>query len=246
MYTLKYIPNCTRLPTPSLLDLCSDVSSQDAPTTVRLCSHVHSHLQSITYSQPAWLYTFKSALKTLSSTLSGMRSRTLPIALDGTFLACLTACPQERSQDAHNHTPEHPLKYTPNCTQWYSPSLLDCMLPSKLSRRAQSHSWVPSHVHSQLHLMAHSWPAWLHVYKEALKMHSITLPSTLSSTLPIALDATLAACLTVRSQVCSQDAVNLTPKHPLKYIPNCTRWHPPSLHGCKLAITLSKHSQEHI
>jgi len=40
-------------------------------------------------------------------------------------------------------------------------------------------------------------------------MHSITLPCTLSSALPIALDGTLPACLTVRSQVSSQD----TPKY---------------------------------
>ena len=35
---------------------------------------------------------------------------------------------------ALNHTPEHSLKYSPNSTRWHTPSLLDYMLPSNLSR----------------------------------------------------------------------------------------------------------------
>ena len=48
-------------------------------------------------------------------------------------------------------------------------------------------------------------------------------------TLPIALDGTLPACCTVHSQVSSQDALNHTPEHALKYTLNYTRWHTPSL-----------------
>jgi len=110
---------------------------------------------------------------------------------------------------------------TLNCTQWHTLSLLDYTLPSKLSRR------------SQLHSMAHSQPAWLYVSKKALK------------TLPIALKGTLPAFLTVRSQVSSQDALNHTPEHALKYTTNCTRWHTPSLLDYTLLSKLSRRSQLH-
>ena len=92
------------------------------------------------------------------------------------------------------------------------------MLSSKLSRRSQSHSRARSQVHSQLHSMAHSQPVRLYGPKYALKTLSITLPSTLSSTLPIALDDTLPACLTIRSQVSSQN----TPKNNSEYAPKYT------------------------
>jgi hypothetical protein len=49
-------------------------------------------------------------------------------------------------------------------------------------------------------------------------MLSSTLPSMLSRTLPIALDGTLPACLTICSQVSSQD----TPKNTSKYAPKYT------------------------
>jgi len=70
---------------------------------------------------------------------------------------------------------------------------------------------VRSEVHSGLHSIAHSQPAWLYVRKLAFKTLSRTLPSTLSSKFPIALDDTLQACLTIPSQVRSQDAPKYTP-----------------------------------
>ena len=83
-----------------------------------------------------------------------------------------------------------------NCTRWHTPSLLDCTLPSKLSRC------------TQLHSMAYSQHASLYAPKYTLK------------TLSIALDGTLPACLTVHLQVCSLDAPKHTPEHALKYTPN--------------------------
>ena len=68
----------------------------------------------------------------------------------------------------------------------------------------------------------------------------------LSSILPIALDDTLPVCLTIRSQVSSQDVLNHTPEHALKYTPNCPRWHTPSLVDYMLPSKLSRHSQEHL
>ena len=67
----------------------------------------------------------------------------------------------------------------------------------------------------------------------------------LSSTLPNALDGTLPACLTVRSQVSFQDALMHTPEHALQYAPNCTGWHTPSLLDCTLPSKLSRRSQVH-
>jgi len=62
---------------------------------------------------------------------------------------------------------------------------------------------------------------------------SCILPSTLSRTLPIALDGTLLACMTLHSQVSSQDGVKHTPGCALNDAPNCTRWHTSSLlHLC--------------
>jgi len=40
----------------------------------------------------------------------------------------------------------------PNCTRWHTPTLLDCTLPSMLSRRSQAHSQARFEVHSQSHL----------------------------------------------------------------------------------------------
>jgi len=51
---------------------------------------------------------------------------------------------------------------------------------------------------------------------------------------------TLPACLTIRCQVSSQDALKRTPEHALKYTPNCIRWHIPSLLGTMLPSTLSR------
>jgi len=157
----------------------------------------HSQLHSMVHSWPAWLYAPKWAL------------RTLPIALDGTLSACLTVHSQLSFQDALN------------CTRWYTPIQLDCMLPCELSRRIE------------LDLMAHCWPAWLDVSRYTLK------------TLRIALDGTLPAFLTLRSQVSSQDALNHTAKYALKYIPNWIRWHTPSLLDYTLPSTHPRCSQVH-
>jgi len=67
-----------------------------------------------------------------------------------------------------------------------------------------------------------------------------TLPGMLSRTRPIALDGTLPACLTVCSQVSSQDTPKYTSKHALKYTPNCTRMYTPSLVGSTLPSALSR------
>jgi hypothetical protein len=96
-----YAPNCSRWHTPSLFDLRSEVSSQDAP------KYTLSSLPS-------------TPLSTFPSTHPGMPSRTLPIALDGTLPGCLTVRSQVSSQDALKHTPKQALKYTPNCTEWHS------------------------------------------------------------------------------------------------------------------------------
>jgi len=91
------------------------------------------------------------------------------------------------------HTQEHHRvapQYTPNCTRWNTPSLLDCTLSRKLTRRSQAHSPGCSPMHSQL--------------------HSMTLP----------------ACLTIRSQVSSQDTL----KHKADPAPKYTlqRQNPPN------------------
>ena len=115
-YTLKYIPDCTSLYTPSMLDL----HCQDAPKLT-----------------PSMLPS--TPLSTFPSTLPGMLSRMLRIALDGTLLACWTIRFQVGFQEALNHTSEHALKYTPSCTPWHSPSLLISMLRSMLWRQSQEH-----------------------------------------------------------------------------------------------------------
>jgi hypothetical protein len=93
IYALKYAPDCTRLHTPSLLDLRSQVSSQDAP------KYTPSTLPSTPPS-------------TFSSTLLGVLARRLPIALDGTLPAGLIIRSQVSSHDALKHTPEPASKYT--------------------------------------------------------------------------------------------------------------------------------------
>jgi len=84
----------------------------------------------------------------------------------------------------------------------------------------------------QLLPIEHSRPAWLILPSKPPSMFSSTLQGTLSKTLPIAHDGTLAGCLTVYSQVSSRDT--------LKHTPNCTRWHTPSLLEYLLP---SKHSR---
>jgi len=95
--------------------------------------------------------------------------------------------------------------------------LLDYTLPSKLSRRSQVHyEYAPKYTSKYL------------------------LKSMISRTLPNVLNGTLPACLTVRSQASSQDALKHTPEYALRYTPNCTRWYTPSLLDFMLPSTLSR------
>jgi hypothetical protein len=118
-----------------------------------------------------------------------MLSSTLTIALDDTLPACVTM----RSQDTLNHTPEHALKYTPNCTRRHASSLLDYTLPSKLLRHSQEHLQVRTQVHLRvarkyiLHCTRCHTPSLL----------GPMLPNTLSrgKTLPISLDYMLPCML---------------------------------------------------
>jgi len=143
-YALKYTPGCTRLYTPSLLDLCAHPSSQDAP------KYSGSTLPS-------------TAPSSFSSILPGTLPSTLPLALDRTQPASLTVNSQTGSQEALNHTPEHALQYTSNCTQWLTLTQVDHPLPSMLPKCShvhrvwsQVHSRACSYWHSHLHLMAAS------------------------------------------------------------------------------------------
>jgi len=126
------------------------------------------------------------------------------------------------------------------------------MLPSTLPAHSQVHSWACSQGRSHMYSMADSQPAWMYVPTPAVKKLSSTLPSTLSSKLPIALndtaslhDYTLPRQLTRCSQVHSQYVLKYTPGHDLKDAPNCTRWHTPSLLDCTLPNQLSGCSQAH-
>jgi hypothetical protein len=110
-YALNYTPDRTRMDTPSLLDLCFQLSDEGTP------KYTASTLPSTPPSS-------------FSSTLPGMLPRTLPLALDGTQPACLTVHSQTSSQETLKHT----LKYASNCTRWHTPSLLGSTLPSTFSR----------------------------------------------------------------------------------------------------------------
>jgi len=102
---------------------------------------VHSWLHSTVHSQSAWL--------TLSWG-SQVRSK----------------CPSKySSENSLKYTLRYVLQDALNCTRWLTPSLLDCTIPSKLSRRSQAHSRACSHVHSQLRSMTCSQPAWLYAPK---------------------------------------------------------------------------------
>jgi hypothetical protein len=141
-YTLKYTPDCARLYTASMRDLHSQDAAKLTPSTLPT-----------------------TPPSTFPSTLPGMLSSTLPIALNGTLPACWTVLSHVSSQDALNHTPEHALQYTPNSTRWHTSSLLDYLLPTKLTKCSQAHSRVHSQMHYKLHSMAHSQPAWLYAPK---------------------------------------------------------------------------------
>ena len=120
-YALKY--------TPSLFDLRSQVSSQDTPKYT---------------SEYILKYTPRHALKDAPN---GTRWRS-PSLLDYTLSRKLSRRSQVHSEYTPKYTSKYVLKYTPghafkdapNCTRWHTPSLLDCTLSSKLSRRSQAHS----------------------------------------------------------------------------------------------------------
>jgi len=152
---------------------------------------------------------------------------------------------------APKYTPGHAFKNAPNCTRRHTPSQLDCMLPSKLSRRSHAHSRACSQLPIALDdtlqacLPIHSQGGSQDTPKYTPSTFSSTLPGMLSKTLLIALDDTLPACLTVCSQVSSQDNLKHTLEHTLKYTPNCTRWHTPSLLDYTLPSQLTRCSQAH-
>jgi hypothetical protein len=150
-----------------------------------------------------------------------MHSGILSIALNGTLTGCLIILSQVSSQNALKHTPEHAFKYTPNCTEWQTHRLLDCMLPRKLLRCSQSH------------LMVYSQPAWLYPPNYALEALSSALHDTASL-----FDCTIPSKGSRRSQIHSQahsqPAWLYAPKYALK-----TLWSTlPSTLLCTLSIAL--------
>jgi len=104
-----------------------------------------------------------------------------------------------------------------------TPSLLDYTLRSMLSRPSQVHSeYAPKYTSQYVNLQVRTPPS----------MFSSALPSMLSRTLTIAFDGTLPPCLTIRSQVSSQDAP--------KYTPHTLRSTPPSTFSSTLPGMLSR------
>jgi hypothetical protein len=133
MYTpwhaLNDAPNCTRWHTPSLLEymLLSQLSRHFQIHSEYVLMYTAGHALKDTSKCTRWHTSSlldlrsqdapKHTPSTSSSTLPGMLSRPLPIALDGTHPACLIVRSHTSSQEALKHTPEHVLKYTPNCTR---------------------------------------------------------------------------------------------------------------------------------
>jgi len=150
---------------------------------------------------------------------------------------------------------------------WYYTSrwILYITLHTNLKASCQMHfiarSQVRSEVHSWFHSIAQSQPA-LPCAPNCSRWHTPgLLDCTLSSMLSRRSQAysrarsqihsqlhsmTLPACLTLRSPVSSQYALNHTPEHAPKYTHNCTWWHAPSLLDNTLPSKLSRHSQEHL
>jgi len=117
-------PDYNRLYTPSLLDLRSQLSSHDAPKYTP--GHALKDAPNCTRWHPPSLldYTLPSKLSRRSQAYSRARSQIHSQLHSMTLPACLTI----RSQV---HSPDAP-KYTPNCTRWHTPSLLDYTLPCML------------------------------------------------------------------------------------------------------------------
>jgi len=119
--------------------------------------------------------------------------------------------------------------WTCNLTRllWYACNYMRLILyimlhSTHLKPNCQMHiiacSQVRSEVHSWLHSVVHSQPAWHTFPSTPLSTFSSTLPGMLTRTLPIALDGTLPACLSIRSRVSAQD----TPKYTSEYAPKYT------------------------
>jgi hypothetical protein len=173
-YALKYTPDCTRLYTPSLLDLRSQVSSQDALKHTPNCTRWHT---------PSLLdYTPPSSLPRRSQVHSEY-------------------APKYTSEYVPKYTLEHAFKDAPNCTRWHTPSLLDCTLPSKLLRCSQVHSeYAPKYTSE--YVLKYTPGHTLKDAPNCTRWHTpsllgSTLPSTLSrgKTLPISLDYMLTCTL---------------------------------------------------
>jgi len=176
-----YPPNCSWWQIPSLLEIHSQVSSQDAPEYIP--STLPSTPPSTLSSTPPGmlprpllvaLHSTMQACLALCSQLSTQDTlkhtakyilKTLPVALHGKFTTCIPVRSKVWCQATLKHTPEHALKYTLSCTWWQTPSLVDYTLPSKLSRRSQAYSQTCSQMNSQLHLITCLWPTSLYAPK---------------------------------------------------------------------------------
>lgn len=158
------------------MDLCVDFITMIHMGLCALDSVHHAAFNSTV--QCTLLHAPKDAFKTLSSTLPSTHSISLPIAHDDTLLACWTIHSQLCTQDTLNNAPKQALNYTSNCTWWYTPSLFDYSLESKLSgtllRLLSSTLPIAPHV---------TFPFCLNIYsqvssQDAPKSSLSTLPST--------------------------------------------------------------------
>jgi len=154
-------------------------------------------------------------------------SRILPIALDGMLPACLTNTHKYIFKLLPTTLQVHSQLHLLVCSQvhpqacFQGPSQLHLMAHSQ--RHSQAHSHALSQVLSQLHLMTlpvcltvHSQVRSLGMPNYTSKLLSITIPSTLSCTLPIALHGTLPARLALRPQVHSPCG-----RHPQSHLTTC-------------------------
>jgi len=128
------------------------------------------------------------------------------------------ACFQVGSQDVLKYTAKYDLKYASNSTQLHIPSLLDSMLPGKLSRSVQVHCKYVSRYTS----------------KDILKY---TSEHALNNTSNCTWWYTRSS---ISSYVGFHDALKHTSKHALKYVPNCMTWYTPNLLGSILPSLLSR------
>jgi len=121
---------------------------------------------------------------------------------------------QVSAQDALKHTPEHALKYTPNCTRWHSQ-------PAWL--------YAPTHTPEYAPKYTSNCTRWL-------------TPSLLDYTLPSKLSRCSQVHSEYTPKYTSVYVLKYTPEPPLKDAPNCSRWHsqPARLYAPKQALkTLS-------